>query len=168
MYAAVPSIAPGIVGERGVVMVGESPVDELAPSAALASPKSSTFALPSGASLMLSGFRSRWMMPASCAASTPEAISTAISSASVELGERPRLALEAGQPVRVGRELVGQRLDRDGPVEPRVAAEVDDAHPSAPDLAVDGVRSDAGSGARRHGGSLLEHASRRLAPRSQR
>ena len=37
------------------------------PGDAFASPKSSTFTVPSVASLMLAGFRSRWMMPCSCA-----------------------------------------------------------------------------------------------------
>ena len=37
-------------------------------SSAFASPKSSTFTVPSGRTLMLAGFRSRWMMPCSCAA----------------------------------------------------------------------------------------------------
>ena len=41
---------------------------------ALARPKSSTFTVPSGATLMLAGLRSRWMMPCSCAASRASAI----------------------------------------------------------------------------------------------
>ena len=66
-------------------MVGESAGDapELAASViALASPKSSTFTVPSARTLMLAGFRSRWMMPCSCAASSASAICLAIGSAS--------------------------------------------------------------------------------------
>jgi hypothetical protein len=33
---------------------------------ALARPKSSTFTVPSGVSLMFAGFKSRWMIPRSC------------------------------------------------------------------------------------------------------
>ena len=51
-------------------------------SSALARPKSSTFTAPSGRTLMLAGFRSRWMMPCSCAASSASAICFAIGSAS--------------------------------------------------------------------------------------
>ena len=51
-------------------------------SSALASPKSSTLTVPSGRTLMLAGFRSRWMMPWSCAASSASAICRAIGSAS--------------------------------------------------------------------------------------
>ena len=43
-------------------------------SSAFARPKSSTLTVPSGATLMLAGFRSRWMMPCSCAASRASAI----------------------------------------------------------------------------------------------
>ena len=47
-----------------------------------ASPKSSTLTTPSGVILMLAGFRSRWTMPFSCAASRASAICRAIASAS--------------------------------------------------------------------------------------
>ena len=40
---------------------------------AFANPKSSTFTRPSGVTLMLAGFRSRWMMPLPCAASSASA-----------------------------------------------------------------------------------------------
>ena len=43
-------------------------------SSAFARPKSSTFTTPSGVILMLAGFRSRWTMPFSCAASSASAI----------------------------------------------------------------------------------------------
>ena len=48
---------------------------------AFARPKSRTLTLPSGVTLMLAGFRSRWMTPFSCAASRPSAIWRAILSA---------------------------------------------------------------------------------------
>ena len=59
---------------------------------ALASPKSSTFTLPSGVTLMLAGLRSRWTMPFSCAYSSASAIWRAIGSAS-SIGIGPRDAL---------------------------------------------------------------------------
>ena len=43
-------------------------------AANLASPKSSTFTVPSDVILMFAGFKSRWMMPFSCAASSASAI----------------------------------------------------------------------------------------------
>ena len=51
-------------------------------SIALARPKSSTFTVPSARTLMFAGFRSRWTMPCSCAASSASAICLAIGSAS--------------------------------------------------------------------------------------
>lgn len=59
------------------VMVGEcarSGAERVTESMALASPKSSTFTLPSGLSLMLTGLRWRWTIPFSCAASSASAI----------------------------------------------------------------------------------------------
>ena len=49
---------------------------------ASASPKSSTLTVPSGRSLIFAGFRSRWIMRCSCAASSASAICRAIGSAS--------------------------------------------------------------------------------------
>ena len=43
-------------------------------SSAFASPKSSTLTVPSSRTLMFAGFRSRWMIPCSCAASSASAI----------------------------------------------------------------------------------------------
>ena len=43
-------------------------------SSAFARPKSSTFTVPSDADLIFAGFRSRWMIPRSCAASSASAI----------------------------------------------------------------------------------------------
>ena len=49
----------------GLVTVASAPDATAfeAGSSALASPKSSTFTVPSGRSLILAGFRSRWTMP---------------------------------------------------------------------------------------------------------
>ena len=61
MYAAVPRIIPACV-IAGVVIVGGGDMlgdDATAGSIALASPKSSTFTVPSGRTLILAGFRSR-------------------------------------------------------------------------------------------------------------
>ena len=63
-----------------------------APSASgttFARPKSSTLTVPSGRILMLAGFRSRWTMPASCAASRASTICLAMARASATDG-RPR------------------------------------------------------------------------------
>ena len=73
------------------VSVGESDTLESPASVshALASPKSSTLTVPSSVSLMLAGLRSRWTMPASCAASSASAICRAIGIAS-SIGIAPR------------------------------------------------------------------------------
>ena len=83
MYAAVPRIMPICVAWP--VSVGEviaSALDAPAGSIAFASPKSSTFTVPSARTLMFAGFRSRWMIPCSCAASSASAICFAIGNAS--------------------------------------------------------------------------------------
>ena len=97
MYAAVPSSTPTPVIMAGDVIVGDADTSgscrtlrllsgtERAASggpASLARPKSSTFTVPSGRSLMLAGLRSRWMIPCSWAASSASAISLAMGSAS--------------------------------------------------------------------------------------
>ena len=84
MYAAVPRIIPAWV-IAGLAKVGElvALALELATgSIAFARPKSSTFTVPSGRTLTFAGFRSRWTMPSSCAASSAEAICFASGSAS--------------------------------------------------------------------------------------
>ncbi len=85
MYAAVPRITPACVAAN--VKVGECdnpPGATDPPDAAsnFASPKSSTFTCPSCVSMMLAGFRSRWMIPLSCAASSASTICRAVASAS--------------------------------------------------------------------------------------
>ncbi len=51
----------------------------------------------------------------------------------------PRLAQEALAERRFAGEVLGQDLERDGPVEPLVMRGVDDGHPAAADLAVDAI-----------------------------
>ena len=67
-----------------MLSVGESDPSASAasPSNAFARPKSSTLTAPSGVTLILAGFRSRWMIPFSCAASSASAICRAMESAS--------------------------------------------------------------------------------------
>ena len=78
---------PAAVIAAGLVMVGELASATAASLAAtgasaFARPKSSTFTVPSARTLMFAGFRSRWMIPCSCAASSASAICLAIGSAS--------------------------------------------------------------------------------------
>ena len=113
MYAAVPMTIPMLV-MAGLAIVGDS--DRAAavvagpdPSSAFARPKSSTFTVPSSRTLMLAGFRSRWTMPCSCAAS-------------MRLGDLPgdgdsfvnrdRPLSDPLCQVRTGDELHDQRADR--------------------------------------------------------
>ena len=74
MYAAVPRMIPARVA--ATLIVGDcdgSPSDGSSPSA-FASPKSSTFTLPSGVTFTFAGFRSRWTALFPCAASSASAI----------------------------------------------------------------------------------------------
>jgi len=83
MYAAVPMIMPIWVARA--VNVGElleSWGPEVPESIAFASPKSSTLTVPSSRTLMFCGFRSRWTMPCSCAASSASMIWRAMAIAS--------------------------------------------------------------------------------------
>ena len=77
MYAAVPRITPTSVAP--MVSVGEfSGLSEAEVSLrfvnAFARPKSSSLTTPSGVTMMLAGFRSRWMIPLSWAYSSADAI----------------------------------------------------------------------------------------------
>ena len=85
----------------GVVMVGDCETfgDEAVGSIAFANPKSNTFTVPSGRTLMFAGFRSRWMIPCSCAASNASAICFAMGSAS-SIGIGPRAIRSQGRPPR--------------------------------------------------------------------
>ena len=83
IYPAVPRIIPACVAP--MVSVGElfgSPLPAAAGCVTAARPKSRTLTTPAGVVMMLAGFRSRWMMPLSCAASSASAIWPAMRSAS--------------------------------------------------------------------------------------
>ena len=96
MYAAVPRITPMCVA--ATLNVGDCETSGFAtsPSKALARPKSSTFTVPSGRTLMLAGFRSRWMTPCSCARLE-------------RLGDLPRDRQRLVQRNRALRDPIGQR-----------------------------------------------------------
>ena len=68
----------------------------------------------------------------------------------IQRGERPRLALEAGQPIRVPGKDVRQDLERNLAGEPRVPRAVDLAHAARPS-GEHFVRTDAGACKQRHG-----------------
>ena len=74
MYAAVPMIMPACVISAVAVAASLMRSGDEDTAAAFASPKSSTLTCPPGVILMLAGFRSRWTMPCSWAASIPSAI----------------------------------------------------------------------------------------------
>ena len=78
MYAAVPRITPAFVAAMLSVGDCERLAFDGSVSNAFASPKSSTFTFPSGVIFTLAGFRSRWMIPFSCAASSASQICFAI------------------------------------------------------------------------------------------
>ena len=73
---------PSRVAARSAWVTATRPRPRRHGAAAFASPKSSTFTTPSGRILMFAGFRSRWTMPCSCAASSASAICRAIVRAS--------------------------------------------------------------------------------------
>ena len=100
MYAAVPITTPARVA--AAVIVGECVAsgEDRSTVIAFARPKSRTLTLPSGRSLTLAGFRSRWTIPFSCAASSASAIWRAMPSAS-SIGMRP------------ARDALGERLALD-------------------------------------------------------
>ena len=87
------------------------PSPRRAGSIAFARPKSSTFTVPSARTLMFAGFRSRWMIPCSCAASSASAICFAIGSAS---SSRHRAARDALRQVLALDEFHHQRGDAAG------------------------------------------------------
>ena len=89
------AIMPARVGE--MVIVGELSASPADPSALFASPKSSTFTVPSGVILMLAGFRSRWTIPFACAISRAAAICRAIfRTSSRGSGPRGSRSIQAG------------------------------------------------------------------------
>jgi hypothetical protein len=72
-----------------------------------------------------------------------------------ELREGTRFAVEPLAQLRVGGERTGQHLDRDGPIEPRIAGLVDLAHAAGADGRDDLVGSKACAGRQRHPGAKL-------------
>jgi hypothetical protein len=60
----------------------------------------------------------------------------------VERREQLRLALEAREVLRLPRQRVREHFDRDRPLQPRIASEIDDAHAAATELALDGIRAE--------------------------
>ena len=64
----------------------------------------------------------------------------------VQRGEDLRFALEAGEPIGIGREHVRQDLDRDIAPELRIARAIDLAHAAGPDQGGDFIRAEAGAG----------------------
>ena len=77
MYAAVPTTIPDAVKPSATVVAREGASSGVSDS--FARPKSMTLAWPSPVTMMLAGFRSRWMMPVSCARESASAISIASS-----------------------------------------------------------------------------------------
>jgi hypothetical protein len=68
----------------------------------------------------------------------------------VERGQSFRFALKANQPLGVGGERFRQDLQRDVPLQARVACAKDFAHAAGTDRAKDLVRSELRSGGERH------------------
>ena len=68
----------------------------------------------------------------------------------IELRDRAGFAIEALAELRVGGEGVGENLDRDRAIEPRVAGFVHLAHPAGADERQDLVRAEASAGVERH------------------
>ena len=73
MYAGVPSRRPSVVWNEIVVAFSGASVGRTR-----ASPKSTILTVPSGVTRTLSGFKSRWIVPAACAAASPPAIWIAV------------------------------------------------------------------------------------------
>ena len=67
-------MTPALVASRVNVGEWERSVAGLSSAKAFARPKSRTLVFPSGVTLMFAGFKSRWMTPAACAASSASAI----------------------------------------------------------------------------------------------
>jgi len=139
-----------------MVNVGERSPLPLAGAATLASPKSSTFTVPSGLILMLAGFqrvgdlmrdaqrflqRHRPLRRFALNVLHHQVIRAHIMQRAdirmIQRGHRPRLQLEA-----LGKPFV-RDLDRDNSLQPRVASLVDFAHPARADALDNLVRSQA-------------------------
>ena len=114
MYAAVPTTTPVTRAADRRWASGDARDSGASPSTAFARPKSSTLTTPSGRILMFAGFRSRWMMPCSCAASSASAICLAMGRASSS-GDRPArdpLARASRLPPAPSRGPGGRRIPR--------------------------------------------------------
>ena len=70
----------------------------------------------------------------------------------IQRGERPGLAVEAGEPLGIPGHGVGQDLDGHRTAEVRVGGAVHLAHPAGADLLGDLVRTDSRAGSERHAG----------------
>src|SRR5262245_33587093 len=69
----------------------------------------------------------------------------------VQGGDGASLALEAGPHIGVARDHTRQDLDRDGPIEARVACSVDLAHPTRAKRGQDFIRTEASASSEQHG-----------------
>ena len=75
-----------------------------------------------------------------------------------ERGDGLGLALESGERFGVAGELVGQDLDRDVALQPRVARPVDLAHPARAERGEDLVGAEAGTGRQGHSAHIVPGA----------
>jgi len=68
----------------------------------------------------------------------------------IQRGDRARLAVEALAELRVSSQRLGQHLDRDRAIEPRVARSVDLVHTASTQGRLDFVRAEARTGSKHH------------------
>ena len=68
----------------------------------------------------------------------------------VQRRERLGLPLETHQPIGVGRERLGQDLERDVAIEPGIAPAIDLPHPPGPKRGDHFIRADSGAGTQAH------------------
>ena len=69
----------------------------------------------------------------------------------VQGGDGSCLSFKPLLQVRIRRDMLGQHLDGDGAIQPRVGGLVDLAHPAGAEGGVDLVRAEGGAGAKGHG-----------------
>ena len=125
-------------------------------AADFASPKSSTLTLSSGVILMFAGFRSRWPMPFSWAASSASEIC------------RPRarsrallLHAEADEELAIGSEGLEDHLEGDFAAEPRIAGAIDLPHSAGTKRGHDSVRTEIRSRVKGHSRMRCSGSARR-------